>query len=89
MSPQQVVGVQVLSRCMLSRRWSACGLHIRRSSASWLNAQVYYTLVDCNPLTPLSLLRYVLDLSIKLFLQCYAVVGKKSTDTSRRAVRLQ
>jgi len=36
-----------------TRRRSACGLHLRRSSASWLNAQVYYTLVDCNPLTPL------------------------------------
>ena len=32
--------------------------------ANWnalLDAQVYYTLVDCNPLTPL--LRFVLDLS--------------------------
>jgi len=35
-----------------TRRRSACGLHLRRSSASWLNAQVYYTLVYCNPLTP-------------------------------------
>jgi len=48
-----------------TRRWSACGLHLRRPSASWLNAQVYYTLFDCNPLTPL--LRFVLDL-YKLFL---------------------
>jgi len=56
-------------------RWrSACGLHLRRSIASWLNAQVYYTLVDCNPLTPL--LRFVPDLSYKLFLHCYAAVGK-------------
>jgi len=52
-----------------TRRRSACGLHLRRSSASWLNAQVYYTLVDCNPLTPL--LRFVLDLSYKLFLHCF------------------
>jgi len=49
-----------------SRRQSACGLHLRRSSALWLNAQVYYMLVDCNPLTPL--LRFVLDLSYKSFL---------------------
>jgi len=70
-----------------SRRRSACGLHLRRSSASWLNAQVYYTFVDCNPLT--LLLRFALDLSYKLFLYCYAAVGKNSTDTSRRAARLQ
>ena len=36
-----------------TRRRSACGLHLRRSSASWLNAQVCYTMVDCNLLTPL------------------------------------
>jgi len=47
----------------------------------------FYTLVDCNPLTPL--LWFVLDLSFKLFLHCYAAVGKISTDTSRRAVRLR
>jgi len=70
-----------------SHRRSACGLHLRRSSASWLNAHVYYTLVDCNPLT--LLLRFALDLSYKLFLYCYAAVGKNSTDTSRRAARLQ
>jgi len=34
-------------------------------------------LVDCNPLTPL--LRFVLDLSYKLFLHCYAAVGKIGT----------
>jgi len=27
-----------------TRRRSACGLHLRRSSSSWLNAQVYYAL---------------------------------------------
>jgi len=70
-----------------TRRRSACGLHLRRSRASWLNAQVYYTLVDCNPLTPL--LRFVLDLSYKLLVHCYAAVGKNSTEMSRRAVRLQ
>ena len=43
-------------------------------------------MVDCNPLSPL--LRFVLDLSYKLFLCCYAAVDKISTDTSRRAVRL-
>ena len=36
--------------------------------------RVYYTLVDCNPLTPL--LRLVLDLSYTLFLHCYAAVNK-------------
>jgi len=47
----------------------ACGLHVLRSSASWLNAQVYYMLVDCNPVTPL--LGFVLD----LFSSCsYTVV---------------
>jgi len=38
-------------------------------------------LVDCNPLTPL--VRFVLDLSYKLSLHCYAAVGKILTDTSR------
>jgi len=41
----------------------------------------------CNPLSPL--LRFVLDLSYKLYLHCYAAVGKNSTDTSRRAVPLR
>ena len=36
-----------------SCRRSDCGLHLRRSSASWLNARVYYTLVDSNLLIPL------------------------------------
>ena len=67
-----------LSRCIgydkQTCRRSACGLHLRRSSASWLNAQVYCTLVDCNSLTPL--LRFVFDLSYKLFLHCYAAVRK-------------
>jgi len=62
-----------------TRRRSACGLHLRQSSASWLNEQVCYTLVDCNPLTPL--LRFVLDL-YKLFLDCCAellgVIGRGS-----------
>jgi len=31
-----------------SHQWSACGLHLWWSNSSWLNAQVYYTLVDCN-----------------------------------------
>ena len=56
----------------------------RASSASWLNS---HTLVDCNPLS--SLLRFVLDLSYKLFLRCYVAVGKVLTDTSRRAVPLR
>jgi len=68
-------------------RGSACGLHLRRWSAPWLNAQVYYfTLVDCNPQTPL--LRFVLDFN-KLFLHCYAAAGKILTDTSRRVDRLR
>jgi len=66
-------------RCYQRRR-SACGLHLRWSSASWLNAQVYYTLVDCNPLTPL--LRFVSDLLYKLYLHCYAAVGKNSRGPS-------
>jgi len=57
-------------RCIGTRRRSACGLRLRRSSASWLNAQVYYTLVDSNPLIPL--LQFVLDVSYKSFLHCYA-----------------
>jgi len=57
-----------------TRQRSACGLHLRRSSASGLNAQVYYTLVDCNLLTPL--LRFAMDLSYKLFPHCCAAVGK-------------
>ena len=36
-----------------TRRQSACGLHQRQSSTSWLNAQAYYMLVSCNPLTTL------------------------------------
>jgi len=31
-----------------SHQWSACGLHLWWSNSSWLNAQVYYALVDCN-----------------------------------------
>ena len=30
-----------------TRRWSACRLHLWRSGVSWLNAWVYYTLIDC------------------------------------------
>jgi len=70
-----------------TRRRSACGLHLRRSSVSWLNARVYYTLVHCNPL--ILILRFFSDLSYKLLLHCYASVGKNSTDTSHRAVRLR
>ena len=40
-------------------------------------------LVDCNALTPF--LRFVLDLSYKLFLHCYLAVGKILNDTSHRA----
>jgi len=38
------------------------------------------------PLTPL--LQFVLDLSYKLFLHCYAVVSKNLTCTSRHMVSL-
>ena len=41
----------------------------------------------CIPLSPL--LRFVLDLSYKLYLHCDAAAGKNSTDTSRRAVSLR
>ena len=44
------------------------------SVISQLQLSVYCTLVDCNLLT--LLLRFVLDLSYKLFLHCYAAVGK-------------
>jgi len=57
-----------------TRQRSACWLHLRRWSAPWLNAQVYYTLVDCNLLTPL--LQFAMDLSYKLFPHCCAAVGK-------------
>ena len=36
-----------------THRRSACRLHLRRPSDSWLSALIYYTLDDCNPLTPL------------------------------------
>ena len=29
-----------------TRWWTACRLHLQRSSTTWLNAQVYHTLVD-------------------------------------------
>jgi len=57
-------------------------LHLRWPNASWLDAQVYYTLVDCNPLTPL--LRFVPDCKT---CSC-AAVGKILIDTSCRMVRL-
>ena len=79
----EVVGVQVLPTSTASL-W----LHLRRSSASWLHRHVYYTLVCCIPQTLLYTSTF-LDLSYKLFLHCYAAVGKNSTDTSRRAVRLR
>ena len=41
---------------------------------------VYYTSVDCNPLTPL--LRSVPDMLYKLFLRCCAAVGRILADTS-------
>jgi len=41
--------------------------------------KVYYTSVDCNPLTPL--LRFVLYLLYNLFLHCCAAVDKILTDT--------
>jgi len=49
--------------------------------------RVYYTLVDCNPLTPL--LRFVLDLFYDLLLHCLAAVGKILIGTSRHTVRLR
>jgi len=75
MSPNQVVGVQVLSTSTVS-------LLITPTTVKRVVAQVYYTLVDRNPLTPL--LRFFLDLSYKLFLHCYAAVGKDSTDVASR-----
>jgi len=74
--------------CGQHTRWqSASGLHLWWLSASWLNAQVYYTLVFCNPLTPL--LRFVPNLSFSLFLHCYTAVGKILMDTSLCMVYLR
>ena len=72
---------------VLSTKLVNCGLHLDgRARRGWTH-KVYYTLVDCNPLTPL--LRFVLDLSYQLFLHCCAAVGKTLTDTARRAVPLR
>jgi len=79
--------LSVYWRDQQTRRQSACGLHQRQSSTSWLNAQAYYMLVSCNPLT--TLLWFVLDLSYRLFLHCYSAVGKILTDTLCRAVCLR
>jgi len=84
MSPQQVVGIGVINKLVDGQ---LVDYIYDGSDSSWLNVQVYYTLVDCNPLIPL--LRFVLDLSSTLFLHCYAAVGKILTDIARRAVRLR
>ena len=84
-SPQQTVGVLVQST--ISSTVSLWITPIWRSNASWMNAKVYYTFVECNPIT--QLLRLVLDLSYKLFPHCYAATGEILTDTSRRAVLLR
>ena len=54
-----------------------------RSSASWPNARVYHTVVDCNHITPI--LRFVLHL-YKVFLHYYAALSKILAATSHRAV---
>ena len=56
-----------------------------RAPRDWIHT-VCYSLIDCNPLTPL--LRFILDLLQNLFLRCCAAVGKILTGKSRRAVRL-
>ena len=48
---------------------------------------VYYTSVNCNPLTPLC--RFVATLLYNLFLYSCAAFGKVSTDMARRAVHLR
>jgi len=64
----------------------ACGMHHNaRACRRWMY-QVYYTLVDCNPLPPL--LRFVTDLLLNLFLHCCAAVGKILTDTVTHRVAL-
>jgi len=80
---------RVVSVLLQTRRRSSCGLHLQRPRASWRRAQVYYRpmFVDCNPLT--LLLRFVLDLSYKLFRHCCATVGNILSHTLRRAVRLR
>jgi len=57
-----------------------------RARRSWMH-KVYYTLVDCNHLTPF--LRFVLGLLYNLFLNCRTAVDKFLADASRRSVRLQ
>jgi len=59
---------------------------VERVVAGCTKLNVHYTLVDCNPLTPL--LRFVLNFLYNLFLQFCAAISKISTDTLRRAVRL-
>ena len=56
-----------------------------RAPRDWIHT-VCYSLIDCNPLTPL--LRFILDLLQNLFLRCCAAVDKILTGKSRRAVRL-
>jgi len=56
-----------------------------RMRRGWMH-KVYYTSIDCNSLTPI--LQRVPDLLYNLFLHYCVAVGKVSTDTSRRAVRL-
>ena len=69
-------------------RCRACGLHLRRSSASWLGAQsLLHIGLLVSSWSPL--LRFVLDLIYNLFLHCCAAVGKVLTNTSRRVVRLR
>ena len=56
-----------------------------RRCIGMINRLVDCQLVDYTDDTPI--LRFVLDLSYKLFLHCHAAVGKILTDTSRSPVR--
>jgi len=72
MSPQQVFGVLVWSTKLVNGQLVDY-TYTTVKRASRLIAQVYYTLVDCNPQT--LLLQFILDLSYKLFLHRYAAAG--------------
>ena len=65
---------------MKNHRFKGCGVDGQLVDYAYYGrTQVYYTLDECSPLTPLLL--FVLDLSYKLFLHCYAAVGNILTDT--------
>jgi len=68
----------------------ACGLHLWRSSSSWLDAQCLLHIGWLSSSNSISSTYCVFVVQfVPLFLHCCAAVGKILTDTSRRAVRLR